>query len=80
MSMPEANDLSFLPVHNAAPAQPNPFWVLFAVFKWVALGIGGLLAFLAFFLSTVEAAAVAGLACFFGILARIFQAEEHRRS
>lgn len=52
--------------------------VLWAVAKWGAIAIGGLLVCVAFSATAVQGAAIAGIACFFGILARIFQAEEHR--
>jgi hypothetical protein len=46
--------------------------------KWVALGVGMVLALIAFGVSAIHAAVLSGLACFLGIAARIFQAEEHR--
>ena len=47
--------------------------------KWATLAVGLVFALVAVFKATiVEAAPLAGLACFLGIVARIFQAEEHR--
>jgi hypothetical protein len=52
--------------------------IVFAVLKWVAVGIGGIF-LLATFGETESAprqAVSAALACFFGILARLMQAEQ----
>lgn len=51
-----------------------------AVLAWAALGAGAMLALAAVGArNAVAAAPVAGLACFCGIAARVFQAEAHRR-
>ena len=74
-------------------AAPSPFqkWLarernsLFRVLKWVALaisafiGVGVTCGTLQGEMAAPGAAALAGLACFFGIFARVMQAEEHFR-
>lgn len=51
---------------------------LWGIPKWGALGVGCVLALVALGANAIQAAALSGLACFLGIAARIFQAEEHR--
>jgi hypothetical protein len=46
--------------------------------KWAALAVGAVLAVVALTAPAVQAGALAGLACFLGIVARVVQAEEHR--
>lgn len=48
------------------------------VAKWLLLGLGAVLAAVAFTQNAAQAAALSGLACFLGIAARVVQAEEHR--
>lgn len=50
----------------------------FGVVKWVSLGVGVLLIVVALSQAAPWAAAFAGMACFAGIVARVFQAEEHQ--
>jgi hypothetical protein len=47
--------------------------------KWASLGLGGLLAFIALFVTSTQGA-LAGLGCFLGIVARILQVEEQRQA
>jgi hypothetical protein len=47
--------------------------------KWASLGLGGLLGFIALFVTTPQAA-LAGLAVFLAIVARVLQVEEHRQT
>jgi hypothetical protein len=60
---------------RAATAKP----LAFAVLKWVGLGIGciWLVAVFADSESAQREAVYAGLSCFFGIVARLMQAEQH---
>jgi phage FluMu protein Com len=60
---------------NIATAKP----LVFSVLKWIGLGIGGiwLVAVFADSESAPREAVYAGLACFFGIVARLMQAEQH---
>tara|TARA_Y100000816_G_scaffold214329_1_gene159615 strand:+ start:2823 stop:3023 length:201 start_codon:yes stop_codon:yes gene_type:complete len=49
--------------------------------KWACLGIGVLLFLVAFNAGGYpEQAATAGMACFMGIISRVFQAEQHNLS
>lgn len=61
-----------------APRRPPHAGDALAVVKWLLLGLGGALAFAALTASAVQAGAIAGLACFLGIAARVVQAEQHR--
>jgi hypothetical protein len=69
-------------VASVAPAAPRAATakpLVFAVLKWVGLGIGGiwLVAVFADSESAPREAVYAGLSCFFGIIARLMQAEQH---
>lgn len=57
----------------------NTKMMVHMILKWVALGVSGIF-FIGFFSETESAprqAVAAGMACFFGIVSRIMQAEEH---
>jgi hypothetical protein len=67
------------PIPDIAPV-PSRAGRTYGICKWVALVIGGLFALEALSdTSAIRVAAYAGMGCFFGILSRILQAEEHRR-
>jgi hypothetical protein len=57
------------------PEGPPGLWL---ALKYLSFAIGLLLVLGAFSASTPQAAALAGIACFFGIGARLAQAEQHR--
>jgi hypothetical protein len=63
-----------------APTRPDApsARALLGFAKCACLGFGVVLALFAVAANAIQAAALAGLACFLGITARIFQAEEHR--
>ena len=60
------------------PGRPPHAGDMFGVAKWLLLGLGATLACAALAVSAVQAGAIAGLACFLGIAARVMQAEQHR--
>jgi hypothetical protein len=57
----------------------NDAWVFFAAAKVISLGIGLVLVIGALAANALSGVLVAGLGCFFAIVARVFQAEEHKR-
>lgn len=70
------------PYEHAAkrPPQMSPAAGLFALGKWLILGVGVVFLVIAFArANAIQAASLSGMACFFAIMSRIFQAEEHRR-
>lgn len=80
--MPAQRPLTLDDEHDDDPDdyRPGPpvFNRLSGVVKWGCVGVGGILAVTALKVPAIHAGAVAGLACFLGIVARIAQAEEHR--
>lgn len=60
------------------PGRPPHAGDMYGVAKWLLLGLGATLACAALAVSAVQAGAIAGLACFLGIAARVAQAEQHR--
>jgi hypothetical protein len=69
----EEEPLSVLPAGTALPAA-----LVLGILKWVALGLGGLFAFIAIFLENFHAVGLSGFAIVLALAAQILQAEEHR--
>ena len=51
---------------------------LWEILKWASLGMGGLFLLVSFVVNAFWAGAMAGTGCFFAIVSRIMQAEQHR--
>jgi hypothetical protein len=78
---PKPLDLGEPPPRSSRPPASPPPGAVAAGFcglaKWLLLGAGTAIVAAALVQSAPWAAALAGVACFAGIAARIFQAEEH---